>query len=143
MQQGEEPTSPLLQSTAESYLTLTLIAAYAGDLRTAKINAEKGVMAFPGAALFYQAKADVEALLGEPDAAIATIAAARASFPDENMLAIGEANLLRDYSGRPKAARDLLEPILTVFSPEKAQAKNWMAIGGSTEADMLVERAAG
>lgn len=144
MQQGEDPAPPMLDQTAESYLALTLIAAYAGDLRSAKGNAEKGIEAFPDAAPLYQAKADVEALLGEPEAAIATMAAARAAFPDDNMLAIGEANLLRDYGGKPKAARDLVQPILAAdpdnFLAQKAQAKNWMAIGGLKEADMLVTR---
>ncbi len=145
MQQGEEPSPPQLDQTAESYLTRTLISAYEGDLRAAKTSADTGLTVFPNATALYQAKADVEALLGEPDAAIATMAAARAAFPDEDMLAIGEANLLRDYGGRPEAARDLVQPILMVdpdnFLAQKSQAKNWMAIGGLKEAARLVERA--
>lgn len=145
MQQGEDPAPPMLDQTAKSYLALTLIAAYAGDLRTAKSNVEKGIAAFPDAAPLYQAKADVEALLGEPDAAIATMTAARAAFPSDDMLAIGEANLLRDYGGKPKAARDLVQPILAAdpdnFLAQKAQAKNWMAIGGLKEAEQLVTQA--
>ncbi len=145
MQQGQEPAPPILDQTAESYLAHTLIAAYEGDLRAAKASADKGLKAFPNAAPLYQAKADVEALLGEPDAAIATMAAARAAFPDDNMLALGEANLLRDYGGRPKAARDLVRPVLVAdpgnFLAQKSQAKNWMAIGGLKEAGDLVERA--
>lgn len=145
MQQGEEPAPPMLDQTAESYLALTLIAAYEGDLGAAKASADKGLKAFPDAASLYQAKADVEALLGEPDAAMATMTAARAAFPENNMLVIGEANLLRDYGGKPKAARDLVQPILTAdpdnFLAQKSQAKNWMAIGGLKEAGNLVERA--
>lgn len=145
VQEGEEPAPPMLDPTAESYLALTLIAAYEGDLRAAKASADEGLGAFPNAAALYQAKADVEALLGEPDAAIATMAAARTAFPDDDMLAIGEANLLRDYGGRPKAARDLVQPILAAdpdnVLAQKSQAKNWMAIGGLKEAGALVERA--
>ncbi|WP_417622886.1 FecR domain-containing protein [Parasphingorhabdus sp.] len=145
VQQGEEPSAPELDGTAESYLARTLIAAYAGDLRDSKRIAEEGIKAFPGTAPLYQAKADVEALLGEADAAVATINAARTAFPADATLVIGEANLLRDYRGSPKAARDLLQPILAAdsnnFLAQKSQAKNWMAIGGMKEASALVTRA--
>ncbi len=145
VQRGEEAAPPMLEVTAESYLALALIAAYDGDLRAAKETAEEGLQAFPDAAPLYRAKADVEALLGDADAALATMDAARATFPDDVSLKIGDADLLRDYGGRPKAARDLLRPILAAdpdnFPALKSQAKNWMAIGGLKEAGRLVTRA--
>ncbi len=145
VQLGEMPSPPGLDATAESYLARSLIAAYDGDLQAAKQIADEGLTAFPDAASLYQAKADVEALLGDADAAIATIAKARAAFPADITLAIGEADLLRDYRGSPKAARDLLQPVLAAdpdnFLAQKAQAKNWMAIGGLKEADRLVTKA--
>lgn len=145
MQLGEQPSPPMLDDSAESYLVSALIAAYAGDLRASKRIAEEALKAFPDAASLYQTKADVEALLGEADDAIATIATARAAFPTDATLAIGEANLMRDYRGRPKAARDLVQPILAAdpnnFLAQKSQAKNWMAIGGFKEAAELVSQA--
>ncbi len=145
VQQGEEAAPPMLDATAESYLALALIAAYDGDLRAAKETAEEGLQAFPDAAPLYRTKADVEALLGDADAALATMDAARATFPDDVSLKIGDADLLRDYGGRPKAARDLLKPILANdpddFVALKSQAKNWMDIGGLKEAGRLVTRA--
>ncbi|WP_417613437.1 FecR domain-containing protein [Parasphingorhabdus sp.] len=145
VQLGQTPALPRQTSTAESYIARSLIAAYNGDLQTAKQIADEGLAAFPDAAALYQTKADVEALLGETDAAIATIERARDRFPDNDMLAIGAADLLRDYRGSPKAARDTIQPILARdpdnFLAQKAQAKNWMAIGGLMEADRLVSRA--
>lgn len=145
MQLGEEPSPPMLDDSAESYLANILIAAYAGDLRASKRIAEEALKVFPDAALLYQAKADVEALLGDADDAIATIAMARAAFPADVTLAIGEANLMRDYRGRPKAARDIVQPILATdpdnFLAQKSQARNWMAIGGFKEAAQLVSQA--
>lgn len=145
VQLGDMPTPPGPEQTAENYLARTLIAAYDGDLQAAKQIATEGLAAFPQAAPLYQARADVEALLGDADAAIATIAQGRAIAPADVTLLIGEADLLRDYRGSPKAARDLLQPILAAdpdnFPAQKAQAKNWMAIGGLKEADELVSRA--
>ncbi len=145
VQLGEMPTPPRPDETAENYLARSLIAAYDGDLQGAKRIATDGLAAFPDAAPLYQAKAEVEALLGEADAAIATIARGRAIAPTDSSLLIGEANLLRDYRGSPKAARDLLRPLLAAdpdnFPARKSQAKNWMAIGGLNEADDLVARA--
>ena len=145
VQLGETPALPSQTSTAESYIARSLIAAYDGDLQTAKQIADNGLTAFPDAAALYQTKADVEALLGETDAAIATIASARDRFPANDTLAIGAADLLRDYRGSPKAARDIVQPILARepdnFLAQKAQAKNWMAIGGLKEADQLVTQA--
>jgi Flp pilus assembly protein TadD len=145
VQLGEVPEPPSFDETAESYLARSLIAAYDGDLQAARQTAEEGLTAFPDSIPLYQAKADVEALLGQPDAAIATIAAARATFPADISLIISEADLLRDYRGSPKAARDLLQPVLAAdpenFLAQKSQAKNWMAIGGMTEADRLVTQA--
>jgi Flp pilus assembly protein TadD len=145
VQLGEMPSPPSPDATAENYLARSLIAAYDGDLQAAKQIAEDGLTAFPDAASLYQTKADVEALLGEADAAIATMAKARAAFPADINLAIGEADLLRDYRGSPKAARDLVKPILVAdpdnFLARKSQAKNWMAIGGLKEASRLVTRA--
>lgn len=145
VQLGEEPPPPLLENTAESYLTLSLIAAYNGDLRAAQKIAEQGLKAFSDHALLYKTKADVEAMLGDADAAIATITAGRAAYPDDVALKISEADLMRDYRGSPKAARDILQPILAA-DPEnivarKSQAKNWMAIGAMKEASQLVEQA--
>jgi len=145
MQLGEEPSPPMLDTTSEGYLANSLIAAYAGDLRASKRIAEEGLRAYLNIASLHQAKADVEALLGEADDAIATIATARAAFPADATLTIGEANLMRDYRGRPKAARDLIQPILAAdpdnFLAQKSQAKNWMAIGGFKEAANLVSQA--
>ncbi|MEP2101702.1 MAG: FecR domain-containing protein [Parasphingorhabdus sp.] len=145
VQIGDEPARPVLDYTAESFLVLTLIDAYEGDLRAAKNTAEKGLRAFPDSAPLYQAKAEVETLLGDSDAAIDTMAAARTAFPSNVILTVGEADLLRDYRGEPKAARDLLEPVLAAdpdnFLARKSQAKNWMAIGGLKEANQLVEQA--
>ncbi|MEO9600181.1 FecR domain-containing protein [Parasphingorhabdus sp.] len=145
VQQGEEPSPPELDGTAESYLARSLIAAYDGDLRASQHIAEEGLKAFPDVVPLYQAKADVEALLGDADAAIATTAMARTAFPTNVALVISEANLLRDYRGSPKAARDLVQPILTAdpdnFFAQKSQAKNWMAIGGLKEAGDLVTQA--
>jgi len=145
VQLGEMPSPPSLDSTVESYLARSLIAAYDGDLQAARQIADEGLTAFPDATSLYQAKADVQALLGNADEAITTIAQARAAFPADVTLAIGEADLLRDYRGSPKAARDLLQPILAAdpdnFLAQKAQAKNWMAIGGLNEADRLVTKA--
>ena len=145
VQMGETPAAPRTDGTAESYLARTLIAAYDGDLQASKRIAEEGLAAFPDAAPLYQAKAEVEALMGDANAAIATIAKARAAFPANTSLAIGEADLLRDYGGSPKAARDLVQPLLAAdpedFPAQKSQAKNWLAIGGMKEADRLVTRA--
>ncbi len=145
VQLGEEPPPPLLENTAESYLTLSLIAAYDGDLRASQKIAEQGLEAFPDNVLLFKAKADVEAMLGDADAAIATIAAARAAYPDDVALTISEADLMRDYRGSPKAARDILQPILDTepenIMAQKSQAKNWMAIGAMKEASELVEEA--
>lgn len=145
VQLGETPAPPTMDATAESFLTRALIAAFDGDLQASKRIAEEGLATFPDTAPLYQVKADVEALLGEPDTAIATIASARASFPANLALAIREADLLRDYRGSPKAARDLVQPILIAdpdnFLARKSQAKNWMAIGGMKEAARLVTQA--
>ena len=84
-------------------------------------------------------------MLGDGDAAIATIAKARAAFPADVTLAIGEADLLRDYRGGAKAAHDLVQPILAAdpdhFLAQKSQGKNWMAIGGLKEAGQIVTQA--
>ena len=145
VQLGEMPAPPGPEQTAENYLARSLIAAYDGDLQAARQIATEGLAAFPQAAPLYQAKADVEALLGDADAAIATIAKGRAMAPADITLTIGEADLLRNYRGSPKAARDLLQPILAAepdnFPARKSQAKNWLAIGGLKEADQLVSRA--
>ena len=145
VQLGEMPVPPDPEQTAENYLARTLIAAYDGDLQAAKQIATEGLAAFPQSAPLYQARADVEALLGDADGAIATIAKGRTIAPADVTLAIGEADLLRDYRGSPKAARDLLQPVLAAnpdnFPAQKAQAKNWMAIGGLKEADRLVSQA--
>lgn len=145
VQLGEMPSPPSLDATAESYLARSLIAAYDGDLQAARQIADEGLNAFPDATSLYQAKANVQALLGNAEEAITTIAQARTAFPTDITLAIGEADLLRDFRGSPKAARDLLQPILVAdpdnFLAQKAQAKNWMAIGGFNEADRLVTQA--
>ncbi len=145
VQLDEEPLTPEPDGTAEGFLAGALIAAYDGDLRAAKNVAERGLVAFPDAAQLYIAKADVEALLGDADAAIETISAARALFPEDPALVVSEANLMRDYRGSPKAARDLLQPLLAAdpgfFPARKSQAKNWMAIGGLQEASELVTQA--
>lgn len=145
IQMGEPPEPLNLDTGAENYLARTLVAAYDGDLQASKRIAEQGLSAFPSSIPLYQAKADVEALLGEADAAIATIANARTAFPADISLIISEADLLRDYRGTPKAARDLVQPILANdpdnFLAQKSQAKNWMAIGGLKEAARLVTRA--
>ena len=144
-QRGEEIAPPMLEVTADSYLVLALIAAYDGDLKVAKETAEDGLQAFSEAAPLYRVKAEIEALLGDADAALDTMDTARAAFPDDISLKIGDADLLRDYGGRPTAAMDLLQSVL-VTDPDnvpalKSQAKNWMAIGGLKEADELVTQA--
>ncbi|WP_229954654.1 FecR domain-containing protein [Parasphingorhabdus litoris] len=147
IQLGNAPSQPLLEDSAESYLVLALIDAYEGDLRAAKDSAQTGIQNFPNYVPLYQVKANVETLLGDPDTAFDTIANAREAFPDNITLTIGEADLMRDYRGKPKAARDLLAPVIAAnpdnFLAQKSQAKNWMAIGGLKEAGQLVDQALG
>ncbi|WP_284126145.1 FecR domain-containing protein [Parerythrobacter aestuarii] len=143
VQHGEAPDRLHSTDGAAGYVAQALVAAYDGDLRSALELAARGQAAFPEAPSLYQAKAQIEALLGEPDAALATVDAGLRLFPDNTGLAILSADLLRDYRGSPKAARDRLSPILEAdpdnVSALTAQARNWIAIGGTLEAARLVE----
>lgn len=145
VQLGEQAAVPKLSDTAESYLAQILITAYSGDLAQAGNLANEAVSRFPENSVLYQAKARVEALIGEPDQAFATIAAARQRFPDDVHLQVAESDLLRDYGGSPKAARNLVQPISNAdpnnVAAQKSLAKSWMAIGEFNEAHKIVESA--
>ena len=145
VQLGEDVAAPELSGTAEGYLAQILIAAFDGDLVKAGNIATKAVSRFPETAALYQAKARVEALVGQPDQAITTINTARRRFPEDARLQIAESDLLRDYGGSPKAARNLAQPIAKAdpenIAAQKSLAKSWMAIGEFNEAHKLIENA--
>jgi len=145
IQKGEASAQPKMENVAESYVALGLIMAFDGDLQKAKNITEEGLERYPESGPLYALKARIETLLGEPTLAAATIARGQKKLPDNISLAVSHADNLRDYKGRPKAARDLLKDIAEHHPGnilvQKSLAKNWIAVGGFKEAGKIVEQA--
>ncbi len=139
---GEIPEQPRLKNSSEGDLALILMAAYDGDLRKGLEFADEALRAFRQTPEIHVAKARVEVLLGEPGKAMKTLSSALDIFPDSDRLIVAKSDWLREYGGQPKAARDLVKLVVANHPDNilarKSAIKNWMAIGGTSEAAAIL-----